>query len=73
MNHREGCTCTCGIPIEESIEKLELNPDDLLVLKCESISDARANHIKQLFNEKFPGIKLLVVSRDVDVEVQHSA
>ena len=52
------------------MQKLELNPGDILVLKCEGTIDQNgAARVKRYFDEKVPGHTVLILDNGADLGV----
>jgi anti-anti-sigma regulatory factor len=63
-----------GMPIVQSIERLDLKPDDVLVIKCAGrITQENAEAIKAQMEKIFPGRKTLVLDSDLDLKVLRNA
>lgn len=59
-----------GIPAVKSVERLTLQPEDILVLKCDGpLTADAAQRLKEVLESKLGGRKALVLSEGMDVQV----
>ncbi len=63
-----------GIPAVDSVNRLTVQPEDIVVLKYKGHMDYDSMvRLREQFNSKFPGLKVMVIDQDLDISVIRKA
>lgn len=61
---------SAAVPVVKSIERLDLQPNDTLVVTVEAHpSQEILSYLKEEFEKRFPGRKILIVSSEISLKV----